>query len=88
MPSGPKPALAVVLIAPEMTTLPMQIAANGSIAAWQEASVGTEANGLRLVDVRANVGDHVQRGQVLAEGPYAVVSQDPRVLEAYVGVEA
>ena len=32
--------------------------------------------------------DTEKRGQVLAEGPYAVVSQDPRVLEAYVGVEA
>ena len=30
----------------------------------------------------------LQRGQILAEGTYAVVSQDPRVLEAYVGVEA
>jgi branched-chain amino acid transport system ATP-binding protein len=30
----------------------------------------------------------LQRGQILAEGPYAEVSQDPRVLEAYVGVEA
>ena len=38
----------------------------GSIAAWQEASVGTEANGLRLAEVRVNVGDVVKRGQVLA----------------------
>lgn len=30
----------------------------------------------------------LQRGQILAEGPYSQVSQDPRVLEAYVGVEA
>lgn len=30
----------------------------------------------------------LQRGQVLAEGPYSEVSKDPRVLEAYVGVEA
>ena len=30
----------------------------------------------------------LQRGQILAEGPYATVSMDPRVLEAYVGVEA
>jgi branched-chain amino acid transport system ATP-binding protein len=30
----------------------------------------------------------LQRGQILAEGPYATVSRDRRVLEAYVGVEA
>ena len=30
----------------------------------------------------------LQRGSVLAEGDYATVSKDPRVLEAYVGVEA
>ncbi len=29
----------------------------------------------------------LQRGEVLAEGPYAGVSQDPRVREAYMGVE-
>jgi branched-chain amino acid transport system ATP-binding protein len=27
----------------------------------------------------------LQRGAVLAEGPYEVVSKDPRVLEAYIG---
>jgi branched-chain amino acid transport system ATP-binding protein len=27
----------------------------------------------------------LQRGEVLAEGPYAEVSKDPRVIEAYVG---
>ncbi len=30
----------------------------------------------------------LQRGAVLAEGDYATVSKDPRVLEAYVGAEA
>ena len=30
----------------------------------------------------------LQRGHILAEGTYAEVSNDPRVLEAYVGVEA
>jgi branched-chain amino acid transport system ATP-binding protein len=28
----------------------------------------------------------LQRGAILAEGPYATVSRDPRVLEAYIGV--
>ncbi|MEN9315096.1 MAG: hypothetical protein RIS35_1489, partial [Pseudomonadota bacterium] len=30
----------------------------------------------------------LQRGQVIAEGPYDVVSKDPQVLEAYMGTEA
>jgi RND family efflux transporter MFP subunit len=46
--------------------LALRIAANGNIAAWQEASVGTETNGLRLDQVLVNVGDTVRRGQVLA----------------------
>lgn len=34
--------------------------------AWQEAIIGSETNGLRLVDVKVNVGDRVAKGQVLA----------------------
>ncbi len=61
-----KAALTVNVTQPQFASLPLRISANGNIAAWQEASVGTEANGLRLADVRVNVGDVVQRGQVLA----------------------
>jgi branched-chain amino acid transport system ATP-binding protein len=43
---------------------------------------------LSVVEKLSDVITVLQRGQVLAEGPYSVVSQDPRVLEAYVGVEA
>jgi RND family efflux transporter MFP subunit len=42
------------------------VSANGNIAAWQEAIIGAEAQGLRLTEVRAQVGDRVKRGQVLA----------------------
>ncbi len=62
----PKPALTVTLTQPTRASLPLRIVANGNVAAWQEASVGTEANGLRLAEVRVNVGDAVKRGQVLA----------------------
>lgn len=61
-----KPALSVVVTQPQRSTLPLAARANGNIAAWQEAIIGTEANGLRLADVRVNVGDVVRRGQVLA----------------------
>ncbi len=43
---------------------------------------------LSVVEKLSDVITVLQRGQILAEGPYSVVSQDPRVLEAYVGVEA
>ena len=61
-----KPALSVVVTQPQRATLPVSTRANGNVAAWQEASIGTEANGLRLAEVRVNVGDVVKRGQVLA----------------------
>ena len=64
--SPAKPALSVVVTQPQRATLPVSTRANGNIAAWQEASIGTEANGLRLAEVRVNVGDVVKRGQVLA----------------------
>jgi branched-chain amino acid transport system ATP-binding protein len=41
-----------------------------------------------VVESLCNVITVLQRGAILAEGPYDVVSKDPRVLEAYVGVEA
>jgi len=64
--SSAKAALTVTTTTPQTTTLALKISANGNIAAWQEASVGTEANGLRLAEVRVGVGDVVKRGQVLA----------------------
>ena len=64
--AAPKPALTVNVTQPQPAILPVRVTANGNIAAWQEASVGTEANGLRLAEVRVNVGDVVKRGQVLA----------------------
>ena len=61
-----KPALTVTVTTPQAASVPLKIAANGNVTAWQEASIGTEANGLRLAEVRVNVGDVVRRGQVLA----------------------
>ncbi len=64
--SAPKAALTVTATAAQAGRWPVTITANGNIAAWQEASVGAEAQGLRLTEVRAQVGDRVKRGQVLA----------------------
>jgi RND family efflux transporter MFP subunit len=61
-----KPALTVTTTTPTQAMLPVTLAANGNLAAWQEASVGAEASGLRIAEVLVNVGDRVRRGQLLA----------------------
>lgn len=61
-----RPALTVTTVRPQQVSLPVKLAANGNIVAWQEASVGTETAGLRLTEVHVNVGDRVSKGQVLA----------------------
>ncbi|MEY4730062.1 MAG: hypothetical protein RL020_1220, partial [Pseudomonadota bacterium] len=61
-----KPALTVTVVKPQVLEWPTMLSANGNIAAWQEAAIGAEANGLRLADVNVNVGDVVKKGQVLA----------------------
>jgi RND family efflux transporter MFP subunit len=74
-----KPALTVTTTQPQTQLLAHQLSANGSVAAWQEAVVGSESNGLRLAEVLVNVGDVVKSGQVLArfadDGVQADVAQ-------------
>lgn len=62
-----KPALTVNLTSPQTLDWPQTVAANGTIAPWQEAIIGAEVGGLRLTEVRVNVGDKVVKGQVLAQ---------------------
>ncbi|MBB5607972.1 MULTISPECIES: efflux RND transporter periplasmic adaptor subunit [unclassified Janthinobacterium] len=64
--SAQKPALTVTSAKPQPASLPIKLSANGNVAAWQEAVIGSESNGLRLTEVRVNVGDVVRAGQVLA----------------------
>ncbi|MEY4471252.1 MAG: Nickel and cobalt resistance protein CnrB, partial [Pseudomonadota bacterium] len=65
-PPTAKPSLTVTVATPQVANMAQKISANGSLAAWQEAVVGAEANGLKITEVRVNVGDRVQRGDVLA----------------------
>jgi len=60
------PALTVTTARPSSAELPLRLGANGNVAAWQEAVIGSESNGLRLTEVRVNVGDVVKKGDVLA----------------------
>ncbi len=71
-----KPSLTVTVAQPEQSELTQSLSANGNVAAWQEASVGSESNGLRLAEVRVNVGDVVKKGQVLATFSPETVNAD------------
>ena len=71
-----KPALTVSTARAQSTRMPRQLAANGNIVAWQEASVGAQANGLVLREVLVNVGDWVKKDQVLARFAPETINAD------------
>lgn len=71
-----KAALTVNTAQLSQTRLDATVAANGNIAAWQEAVIGAEVNGLMLTEVLVNVGDHVNRGQVLAKFSASTINAD------------
>ena len=66
LPGASKPTLTVTVTTPQTASMAQKISANGNLAAWQEAIIGAEASGLKITEVRVNVGDRVQRGDVLA----------------------
>ncbi len=71
-----KPALTVTTTTPQLLDWSQTLKASGNIAAWQEAVIGPEISNYRITEVRANVGDIVKQGQVLARiAPEAVESE-------------
>jgi RND family efflux transporter MFP subunit len=76
------PALTVTSAPPRRVLWPKILQASGSVAPWQEASIGTQIGGYQLIDVRVNVGDHVKKGQVLAQFDPALLRADEVQLQA------
>lgn len=58
--------LTVEQVSPKKESWPQRVVASGHVEAWQEGSIGSELGGVRLDEVRVNVGDHVRAGQLLA----------------------
>ena len=83
-PVAAKPALSVSLIAPQTLDWPQELAANGNVVAWQEAVIGAEISNFRITEVRAQVGDQVKKGQLLARIDSATVGSE--LAEARAGV--
>ena len=66
-----KPSVASItvnLVSPEASTFARGIAATGTVSARDELLIGSDANGVRLMEVLVDVGSVVQKGQLLARG--------------------
>lgn len=61
-----RPALSVTLTQVRQEQWPQTLSANGNVVAWQEAVISPEISNYRITEVRAQVGDVVKKGQVLA----------------------
>ena len=65
---APAASITVNLVSPQSSTFARAIAATGTVSARDELVIGSDASGVRLVDVRVDVGAAVQKGQLLARG--------------------
>lgn len=63
--SAAKPALTVRAVQAAPAQWTRTIAANGSVLPWQEAVIGAQLPGLRIMEVKAGIGDWVRQGDVL-----------------------
>lgn len=78
----PVTTLTVTRVTPQWRQWSATIEAAGTLAPWQEAVIGAQLSGLRLIDVRANVGDAVKRGQLLARFDTGMLAADMAQLKA------
>lgn len=71
-----KPSLTVTATQVGSGQMATKLVANGSVAAWQEATIGSQSSGLRITELMVNVGDVVKRGQLLASFDSEAVRAD------------
>jgi RND family efflux transporter MFP subunit len=79
--------MTVNVISPTPMTFDRAIAATGTVTARDELIIGSDAAGVRLVEVLVDVGSFVQKGQLLARGDDAqlraqLAQQDALVKQA------
>ncbi len=75
-------SLTVTLVAAERRQIDREIVASGSVAAWQEMSLGVEVAGLRVANVLVEPGDKVVAGQALLELDRRTLDVQARQAEA------
>jgi HlyD family secretion protein len=66
--AAPAPSITVSLVSPQAASFARAIAATGTVTARDELVIGSDASGVRLLEVLVDVGDSVRKGQLLARG--------------------
>jgi len=61
----PAPSMTVTAGLASKKSVPVEVVASGSIAPWQEISIGSELGGVRVAKVLVEVGNRVKAGQPL-----------------------
>ena len=67
-PHAPVASVTVNLVAPEQSIFARAVAATGTVSARDELTVGSDASGVRLLEVLTDVGSVVRKGDLLARG--------------------
>ncbi|MEG6508670.1 efflux RND transporter periplasmic adaptor subunit [Methyloligella sp. 2.7D] len=76
-PSGVQAALSVLVAPVAQSSIENKLTATGSVVAWREMPIGSEASGLAVTAVDVDEGDRVQKGDRL-------VKLDDRLLQAQI----
>lgn len=82
--TAPGAGLVVTTATPETRTLVRDLVVSGSVAAWQEMSLGVELSGVRVAEVLVEVGDEVRAGQALLRLDRRTLEVQARQAEASV----
>lgn len=84
--SSPAASLTVNVAKPETLMWPVTIPTSGRLAAWHEAVIAAEAGGMKIIDVKADVGATVKKGDLLVqfspETANATLQQQQAAVEA------
>lgn len=67
------PSITVKVVEPSTSTFDRAISASGSIRARDELVIGSDASGVRLLEVFVEAGSVVHKGQLLAQGDDALL---------------
>lgn len=76
------PAMTITVGTPSSRRIPIDIVASGSVAAWEEMSLGVELAGVRVDKVLVEVGAKVKAGQPLLQLDARTLSVQARQAEA------